>query len=161
MERRLKIMRLWWMVPLCSLACLAQPKDAREELTLGVAAYNNAQYEEAIAHLSEAVRQEPDNDVAIAYLGSIYFNQKKFDEAADWYQKVIALKPDDKEPCYTMGVIVWSQWYPAYSKARVNLGMKPEDPGPIIDETVRQELKSAWADKLERGIQYLEKALGI
>ena len=107
------------------------------------------------------LKLDAENDVAIASIASLYFHQKKFDESADWYLKLTALKPDHKEAWYTLGVITWSQWYPALTKARADLGMKPEDPGPLIDDTVRGELKSKWSDKLDRGVAYLEKALGI
>jgi hypothetical protein len=60
-----------------------------------------------------------------------------------------------------MGVIAWSKWYPVYGGARAKLGMKPEDPGPIKDKKVKEELKAKFLPVINGGIQNLEKALEI
>jgi tetratricopeptide (TPR) repeat protein len=57
-------------------------------------------------------------------------NQKKWDEAQQWYEKLIAVEPQNADAYYSMGFIAWSKWYPVYGTARANLGMKQEDPGP-------------------------------
>ncbi|HYO79989.1 MAG TPA: hypothetical protein VES20_01200 [Bryobacteraceae bacterium] len=46
-------------------------------------------------------------------------------------------------------------------EARNKLGMKPEDPGPVKDKKVKEELKAQWLDTVNQGIQNLEKALSI
>ncbi len=48
--------------------------------------------------------------------------------------------PKNKDAYYSLGFIAWSRWYPAYGTARANLGMKQEDPGPIKDKKVKEEL---------------------
>ena len=67
--------------------------------------------------------------MAIASIASLYLNQKKWDEAQQWYEKLIAVDPKNAEAYYSLGFIAWSKWYPAYGTARANLGMKQEDPG--------------------------------
>ena len=39
--------------------------------------------------------------------------------------------------------------------------MKPEDPGPIKDKKVREELKAKWGPTVEEGINNLKHALEI
>jgi hypothetical protein len=46
-------------------------------------------------------------------------------------------------------------------EARNKLGMKPEDPGPIKDKKVREQLKAEWLDTINQGIQHLEQALQV
>ena len=60
-----------------------------------------------------------------------------------------------------MGFIAWSKWYPVYGTARANLGMKQEDPGPIKDKKVKEELKQKYGPVIEGGLQALDKALQI
>jgi tetratricopeptide (TPR) repeat protein len=109
----------------------------------------------------EVLRQDPKNAVAMASIASLYFNQKKFDEAQEWYTKLITADPKNKEAYYTIGVIAWSKTFAPRMEARAKLGMKPEDPGPIKDKKVREELKAKHTPIIESGIQSLSKALEI
>lgn len=115
----------------------------------------------AMDQFHKVLEQKPNDEVATASIASIYFNQKKWDEAEQWYKKVIAVKPDNAQAYYTLGVIAWSRWYPAWQTARNRLGMKPEEPGPIKDKKVKEELKSQYLQLLNNGIQNLQKALQI
>jgi TonB family protein len=60
-----------------------------------------------------------------------------------------------------MGYIAWARWYPAYSKARADLGMRQEEPGPIKDAGMRADLTARYGPVLESGLRALEKALEI
>ena len=86
---------------------------------------------------------------------------RKLDEARDWHMKTIEADPKNKEAYYSLGVIAWGKWYPALMSARAKLGMKPEDPGPIKDKKVREDLKAKYGSVIQEGIQNLEKALQI
>lgn len=115
--------------------------------------------------------KDPKDRVALASLASLAYNQSgslqgdaknaKLDEARDWNQKLIQADPKNKEAYYSLGVIAWSKWYPVLGKARAELGMKPEDPGPLKDKKVREELKQQYSSVIEDGIQALNKALEI
>lgn len=128
----------------------------------GVGAPENMQMAQA-AHeqFMKVLEQTPDDKVAMASIASLYFNQKNWDEAQKWYQKLVAADPKNKEAYYSMGVIAWSRWYPVYGTARADLHMKPEDPGPIKDKKVKEELKAKWLPVIEAGLQALDKALEI
>ena len=60
-----------------------------------------------------------------------------------------------------LGFIAWKTWYVPYATARANLGMKPEDPGPIKDKKVRQQLKDKYWTIIDDGIKNLQKSLEI
>src|ERR1041384_5280147 len=47
------------------------------------------------------------------------------------------------------------------SLARAKLSMKPEDPGPIKDKKVKEELKAQWLPIINDGLKNLDKALEI
>jgi Tfp pilus assembly protein PilF len=122
---------------------------------------NQQMADRALAEFLKVLEQKPNDDVATKSIASLNYNQKKWDDAEEWYKKAIALNPKDKEAYYTMGVIAWSKWYPVYGGARAKLGMKPEDPGPIKDKKVKEELKAKFLPVINGGIQNLEKALEI
>jgi TonB family protein len=105
--------------------------------------------------------QDPSNATAVASLGRLSFNQRNWDDARQWYEKLAALQPDNAAAYYSLGVVEWSQWYPVYGQARESLGMKNGEPGPIADIRVRQDLKVAWGPALERGIADLKRALEL
>jgi tetratricopeptide (TPR) repeat protein len=118
------------------------------------------------------LEKEPNNALALESLASLHYNQAqgnqpleqkvaKLNEAAEWYRKLAAADPNNKTAYYSLGVITWAKWYPALMTARAKLGMKPEDPGPIKDKKVKEELRTQWLAQVEQGIQSLEKALSI
>ncbi|HZU29190.1 MAG TPA: tetratricopeptide repeat protein [Bryobacteraceae bacterium] len=118
------------------------------------------------------LRDNPKDKTAIAYLASLNFQQasaspdldtklKKLDEAREWYTKLTQVDPNAKEAWYSLGVIDWLKWYPKWQTARAKLNMKPEDPGPIKDPKVRQELKTQYGALIDDGLANLQKALNI
>lgn len=119
----------------------------------------------------KVLEQDPNDKNAMASLAFLSYNQAqslpadqkaaKYDEAADWYHKLIAVDPANKEAYYTLGVIAYAKWYPALSLARLNLHMKPEDPGPLKDKKVKEELKSKYGAIVDEGISNLQKAIDI
>jgi tetratricopeptide (TPR) repeat protein len=127
--------------------------------------------DEAKKEFLVVLQGDPNDKVALASLASLAYNQsgtlqgeakdKKLDEAAEWNRKLIQADPKYKEAYYSLGVIAWSKWYPALGKARADLGMKPEDPGPIKDKKIREELKAKYSGIIEDGIQNLQKALEV
>ncbi len=114
---------------------------------------------------------DPNEKTALAYLASLCYNEatslppdkklQKLDEAANWYKKLIQVDPNNKEAYYSLGIISWAKWYPALMTARANLHMKPEDPGPIKDKKVKDQLRAQYLPIIDDGIQNLQKALDI
>jgi tetratricopeptide (TPR) repeat protein len=137
--------------------------DSEENLRFATAAKQNFQL---------VLDRDANNAVALASMASLNYQEaggvqeldKKFaklDEARAWYEKLVQVDPKNKEAWYSMGVISWAKWYPALNVARAELGMKPEDPGPLKDKKVREELRTKYSATIEDGIKNLTHALDI
>jgi tetratricopeptide (TPR) repeat protein len=120
----------------------------------------------------KVLERDPNDKTALASLASLSYQQaqgmpdleqklKKLDEAKEWYLKLIAADPQNKEGFYSLAVIDWVKWYAAWMKSRADLGMKPEEPGPIKDKKVKADLKDQYSAVIEDGIKNLQKALDI
>jgi tetratricopeptide (TPR) repeat protein len=104
---------------------------------------------------------DQDKSIATQSIASIYFNQKDFDKAVEWNKKLIGINPNSKEAYYTLGVIAWTKWVQEDLKARAEMKMKREDPGPLKDKKVKAELKATWMPVLDEGVANIKKALEI
>jgi tetratricopeptide (TPR) repeat protein len=122
---------------------------------------NNQMAQAAHDQFMKVLDQNPKDKIALASIASLYLNQKKWDEAQQWYEKLIAVDPNNADAYYSLGFITWSKWYPVYGTARANLGMKQEDPGPIKDKKVKEELKAKYGPVIDAGLQALDKALQV
>jgi Tfp pilus assembly protein PilF len=126
--------------------------DSPENNQMATAAYD--QFQKVLA-------QDPKNELAVGYIASLLFNEKKLDEANQWYLKLIQLNPKNKEAFYTLGVIAWTKALVADGEARAKLGMKPDDPGPLKDKKVRAEVGAKNGPIVSDGITDLDKALKL
>lgn len=122
---------------------------------------NVAMAKSAYDEFAKVLEKDPKNAVALASIASLFYHQKKFDDAETWYKKVIDADANNKEAYYTLGVIAWGRTFPKRMEARAKLSMKPEDPGPIKDKKVREEIAAANLPVVEEGIKHLEKAIEI
>jgi tetratricopeptide (TPR) repeat protein len=132
---------------------------------------NNENARKAQEEFQKVLDKNDKDTTALASLASIAYNsaaslppdQKllKFDEAAKWQKRVAEVDPKNKDAYYWLGVIAWAKWYPALMTARVNLRMRAEDPGPIKDKKVKEELRAQYLPMVDDGIANLNKALDI
>ena len=91
---------------------------------------NNRFAEQAIEVFKQVLDQHPPQQQQINSLkgiASLYFQQKKFDQAQQYYQQIAQLDPNDPETYYSLAVIDWMEAYQPDQKARAELGMKPTD----------------------------------
>ncbi len=133
---------------------------------------NNKNAQAARDEFMKVLQDNPNDKMAVQSLASLSYSEaggisdmdaklKKLDEARKWNERLIQIDPNSKEGYYTLGVIDWAKWYPNYTAARVKLGMKPEDPGPIKDKKAREDLKDKYDAMIQDGIKNLEAALKI
>lgn len=115
----------------------------------------------ARAEYNKVLEKDPKNALALASIASLYFHQKKWDEAEQWNKRLLEADPKNKEGYYTLGVIAWTRSFAKRMEARAKLGMKPEDPGPIKDAKVREALRAELLPMVNSGIDNLQKALEI
>jgi len=120
----------------------------------------------------KVLEKDANDRTALASLASLSYQQaqgepdldtkiKKLDESKEWYLKLIAADPQNKEGFYSLAVIDWVKWYAAWMRSRADLGMKPEEPGPLKDKKVKDQLKDQYSATIEDGVKNLQKALEI
>ncbi len=119
----------------------------------------------------KVLAENPKDSDALSYLSSMAYSEAaslpqdqklaKYNEAADWNHKLIEVDPNNKQAYYTLGVIAYNKWHPALMLAELGLKMKSDDPGPIKDKKVREDLKKEWGPQLDQGMADLQKSLDI
>ncbi len=133
---------------------------------------NKAMAKNAEDEFQKVLSVDPKNKLATESIASMRYNQanaftsledklRVMDDAKVWYGKLVEIDPANSKAYYSLGVISWSKWYPKYKAARENAKMKQEDPGPIKDKKIREELKAGHAALVEEGIGHLSKAVEI
>jgi TonB family protein len=122
---------------------------------------NRAAAASAQREFLKVLELDPRDEIAMAYLGSLNLNQKKWDESEAWYKKVVAVNPGNAVAWYSMGFIAWSRWYPADAAARAKLGMKLEDPGPMPAGAVKADLVTRYQTVIDEGLRALREALRL
>ena len=122
---------------------------------------NKKMADAAESTFKDVLKENPKDTTAIAYLASLYLNEKRWDEAMAEYDKLTTVDPKNAVGYYSKGFIAWSQWYPADGKARAELGMTMDDQRPIKDKKVREELKEKYSGIIADGLKNLDMALQI
>ena len=139
----------------------------------GAPSQENKQHgEAAIEEYKSALEKAPDNLSAIDGLASILyqmagqpFDQKKFEESKSYHEKHIQIKPQDKQPYYSIGVIDWALAYRGntemradYNKAHLNKQVKDTD---ALPPDVRKEYSDKYGALVDDGISSLKKAIDL
>jgi tetratricopeptide (TPR) repeat protein len=139
----------------------------------GADSRENVQFaDQAKSEFMKVLEKTPNDTTALDYLASLNYQQaqgmpdldaklKKLEEAKAWYLKVIAADPQNKEGYYSLAVIDWVKWYAAWTRARTDLGLRSEDPGPIKDKKVKEALQTQYSAVVDDGIKNLQKALEL
>lgn len=124
----------------------------------------------AKAGFLKVLETQPQETTALASLASMAFSEAttmvlspeeknaKLDESAEWHKKHIAVAPT-AEHYYSLAVINYTKWVPAWLQGRQSVKMRQDDPGPIKDKKVRDELQAKYGALLDEGIEYLKKSL--
>lgn len=100
----------------------------------------NKEVEKAAEQLRAIVQSDPANAQADHYLGSLAYDQKKFPEAADYFQKTILLN---------------EKWEPAYyDLAGVQINMDKANEALSTLERARQKFKPGFVQEFFTGLAY-------
>ncbi len=78
------------------------PKDAKEFFEKGVSHVGKRNYEEAIKSFDEAIKIFPTYFLALTRMGYMYFEQKKFDLAADYFARAADVNPKSEPTIYLL-----------------------------------------------------------
>ncbi|MBZ5583788.1 MAG: tetratricopeptide repeat protein [Acidobacteriia bacterium] len=158
-------------------AVLRNPSDPNAHLFVGnacMAAWtprrnspeNGAWADKAEREFQTVLALDAENESALASLGSLTLQQKRFDDAEGWYGKLLhrglAAGPTSpaalRDAHFALGVILWSRWRPEYDAARKRFGMRPEDPGPLPDPGARRTLMNRWGPGIDEALAHLRSA---
>jgi tetratricopeptide (TPR) repeat protein len=130
---------------------------------------NKRMGDQAIAQYKMVLDADPNNLSALDGLGSMMYNMAatpynpdKFEESKTYHQKHIALKPDDPEPYYWIGVIDWTLSYRAnmqlradYNHAHPTKQIKDDQPLPA---DLRDQFSAKYGQTVSEGLDALKKA---
>lgn len=127
--------------------------------------------EQAINEYKDVLTNDPNNLSAIDGIGAILYNmggtpfdEKKFEESKQYHLKHIAIKPDDPESYYWIGVIDWSLAYRANKDMRADYnskGKKPVKDTDPLPPALATDFRAKEGATVDEGIQNLQKAIEL
>jgi tetratricopeptide (TPR) repeat protein len=129
---------------------------------------------QAIQEYQEVLSIDPSNLNAIDGIGSMLYNMggtpfdpKKFEESKTYHEKHIALKPDDPDPYYWIGVIDWSLAFRGNKELRDEFNRSQTNPKKQVKETdpmppkVAADFQQKYGSIVDEGMTNLNKAIEI
>jgi tetratricopeptide (TPR) repeat protein len=136
-------------------ACAAQYVPGSEDET------NMRNANCALDNFKLVLESDPKNVLSLKGIASLYLNMKKFEEAKEWNRKAIEVDPNDQDNYYSVAVIDWTQSYVPRTEARLKAGLTDPVTPLAKEKKLCEELRTAHMDKVEEGIQMLNKSLEI
>ena len=90
--------------------------------------------ENRVAELQAAIQTDPEDVPSLLALASLYFEAHSFEEAAPWYERVLALSPDDVESSTNLGVSYFYVGSPdrAVAQFENSLRIAPDHPQTLL-----------------------------
>jgi tetratricopeptide (TPR) repeat protein len=123
---------------------------------------NNKNAEAAIDQYQQVLKLHPAREQQINSLKGIaylYLQMKKFDQAKQFYREALKLDPNDAELYYSIAVIDWTQVYQPRMQLWAEQGLKPTE--ELKSAKACQQLKDSNSDKVDDGLQMLDKAIKL
>jgi tetratricopeptide (TPR) repeat protein len=118
----------------------------------------NAQ--QAIEEYKNVLQSDPQNVTSLKGIAFLYMQQKKFNEAREYYKKALEADPNDPETYYSVGVIDWSQAYKdaADVKSKESLRVEDELKGKG-SQKICDQLKASDGPIVDEGMKMLQTAI--
>src|SRR6266700_563783 len=118
----------------------------------------NAQ--QAVDEYKKVLENDPGNVTSLKGIAFLYMQQKKFDDAREYYKKAIDADPNDPETYYSVGVIDWSATYEDAAKFKADAGMKVEDElKGKGDQKLCDQLRTKDGVAVDEGMKMLQAAI--
>ncbi len=121
----------------------------------------------AMNEYQEVLQQDPRNANAVAGLGRLNYDMGNLEAARGFYMRQIEIQPSDPTAYYTIGAIDYQETNKGILTARQSLGITDLN-APLIGKKSKpaarkmcQDLASQDLDKINSGIQQLDKALEL
>ena len=115
--------------------------------------------ESAIEQYQKVINLDPKSRDAMKGIAYLYLQMKKFDQAKEYYLKLIDGDPQDAETYYSIGVIDWTQSYQPRMELRTKLGLDPTT--PLIDAVECWQLRDLIEERVKDGIKRLTEAVEL
>ncbi len=122
-------------------------------------AENKRYAEQAIEEYKKVLTIDPGNINSVKGIAYLYLQEKRFDDAKQYYNKAVQIDPNDPESYYSVAFIDWSEAYKFRQEERNKLGMKATD--LLKDKKVCELVKAHNAPLVEEGIALLNKSLQL
>ena len=123
---------------------------------------NNRSAEMAIEQYQQVLKEDTSRltkTTALKGIASLYFNQKKFDQAKEYHRKVLEVDPNDPETYYSIGVIDWTQAYQPRMALYNSTGVKADE--PLKDQKACEDLRAKNQDAVDEGIKMLQQSISL
>jgi tetratricopeptide (TPR) repeat protein len=125
---------------------------------------------QALEEYQKVLSVDPNNLTALDGIGSLMYamaatpyTPAKFEESKSYHEKHIALKPDDPDPYYWVGVIDWTLAWHAnqefradYNRAHAAKQIKDDQPLPA---DLRDQFAAKYSQTVSEGMDALKKAM--
>lgn len=132
---------------------------------------NKKNYDMAQQEFQNILKKDPNNEQALASMANMAYNsatagspdtrKAAFEDARKWNERRIEAHPKDAEAYYYLGVIDYYDALADIATARVNEKVSPNNPGPLPDKKVKEDLKDKYEKSIDTGLDQLKKALAI
>jgi tetratricopeptide (TPR) repeat protein len=125
-------------------------------------AANVALAEQAIDQFKLVLNDDPselERYKSVVPIASLTFNLKRLGESREYYEKALALKPDEARNYFSLAVIDWTEVNKSQTKARQEMRLTESEMISKPDECAA--LRTQDQQKVEDGIQRLQKALEL
>ncbi|MBN2060912.1 MAG: tetratricopeptide repeat protein [Deltaproteobacteria bacterium] len=133
------------------------PKDVRYRYNRGCAAFQNSDFQGAMAAFSSVLRRTEDKKVrfkTLYNLGNTAFKLEDFESASDYYRQAIGHDPDDKDAAYNLELSLREIEKMKQKKEEQEKQQRMEENRTGKDEKdTREEERSGNTDKEEKGRQ--------
>jgi tetratricopeptide (TPR) repeat protein len=134
---------------------------------------NRQEGEAAIAEFRELLNLQPDNIAAIDGIGSLLFqmagqpfDRDQFAESKSFHQKHIALRPQDPEPYYWVGVIDWTLSFRADRELRAEFNQHARGDEQLgeadsLPAGLREQYRQEYGTVIAEGMESLKHAIEL
>lgn len=114
----------------------------------------------AINLFKEVLDKNPSDVNSMKEIAGIYLSIKNLTAAEEWQKKVLAIKPDDADAAYTIGVIDWTEAHENTLKALQAAGFNDDGEGNVkVPKKVMEPLAAQNAPLVNEGLDYLHQAV--
>ncbi len=115
---------------------------------------------QAIDLFKEVLAKNPNDVNSMKEIAGIYLSVKNLPQAEEWQKKVLAIKPDDADAAYTIGVIDWTEAHENLLKALQAAGFNDDGEGNVkVPKKVMDPVAAENKPLVDEGLDYLHQAI--